>query len=68
MPAISKNIRNYIHDGENNLIEMFKSNLSITKDLPVLIKRESSYKNLQEYIKPLMKQNADAGSRYIDRK
>ena len=67
LPAISENIRNYIHDGENNLIEMFKSNLSITKDLPVLIKRESSYKNLQEYIKPLIA-NADAGSRYIDRK
>ena len=25
LPAISENIRNYIHDGENNLIEMFKS-------------------------------------------
>lgn len=67
LPAISENIRNYIHDGENNLIEMFKSNLSITKDLPVLIKRESSYKNLQEYIN-LYSKCWCAGSRYIDRK
>ena len=65
--AISENLRNYNYDGENNLIEMFKSNLSITKDLPILIKRESAYKNLLVEINPLIK-NADTGSRFFDRK
>ena len=45
IPAISQNIRNYSGDDENNLIEMFKSNLSITKDLPILLRRESVIRN-----------------------
>lgn len=67
IPAISENIRNYIYEGGNSLIEMFKSNLSITKDLPVLMKRESDYRDLLVEIKPLI-ENADSGSRFIDRK
>lgn len=46
---------------------MFKSNLSITKDLPVLIKREGDYKELLVEIEPLI-ENADSGSRFIDMK
>ncbi len=65
IPAISENIKNYTYSDGDNLIEMFKSNLSITKDLPVLIKREGDYKELLVEIKPLI-ENADIGSRYID--
>ena len=67
LPAISENIKNYTHEDSDNLIEMFKSNLSITKDLPVLMKREGGYKDLLVAIKPLI-ENADSGSRFIDRK
>lgn len=65
IPAISENIRNYTYDDGDSLIEMFKSNLSITKDLPVLIKREGDYKDLLVEIKPLI-ENADSGVRFID--
>ncbi|SET78306.1 Chromosome segregation ATPase [Natronincola peptidivorans] len=67
LPAISENIRNYTYEEENSLIGMFKSNLSITKDLPILMKREGDYKDLLVEIKPLI-ENADSGSRFIDRK
>lgn len=67
IPAISQNIRNYSGDDENNLIEMFKSNLSITKDLPILLRRESDYKELLISIEPLVK-NADSGTRFMERR
>lgn len=67
IPAISENIRNYASDDGDNLINMFKSNLSITKDLPVLIKREGYYKELLVEIKPII-QNSDSGSRFMDQK
>lgn len=65
IPAISENIRNYSGEDENSLIEMFKSNLSITKDLPILLKRESDYKELMLNIEPLI-QNADSGTRFME--
>ncbi|HZK44114.1 MAG TPA: hypothetical protein VFC73_07470 [Syntrophomonadaceae bacterium] len=65
IPVISENIRSNTYEEENSLIEMFKSNISITKDLPVLIKREGDYKGLLEEIKPLI-ENADSGSRFWD--
>lgn len=65
IPAISENIKNYSFDEGDNLIEMFKSNLSITKDLPILMKREGDFKELLFELKPLI-QNADIGSKYID--
>lgn len=65
IPAISENIRNYSGDDENSLIEMFKSNLSITKDLPILLKRENDYKELNLSIDPLI-HNADSGARFMD--
>ena len=65
IPAISENIKNYSYGDGDNLIEMFRSNLSITKDLPILIKREADYKELLIEIKPLI-ENADIGSRLID--
>ena len=65
IPAISENIKNYTYDDGDSLIEMFKSNLSITKDLPILIKREGDYKDLLVDIKPLI-ENADSGSRFLD--
>ena len=67
IPAISENIKNYNLEDQDNLIEMFKSNLSITKDLPILIKRERDYKQLLLEIKPLI-ENADIGTRLIERK
>lgn len=65
IPAISENIKNYTYDDGDNLIEMFRNNLSITKDLPILIKREGDYKELLVEIKPLI-ENADSGSRFIN--
>ncbi|MBM7614033.1 coiled-coil domain-containing protein [Alkaliphilus hydrothermalis] len=67
IPVISENIKNYTHDEGDHLIEMFRSNLSITKDLPVLMKREGGYKDLLVEIRPLI-ENADSGSRFIDMK
>ena len=67
IPAISQNIKNYSNDDGNNLIEMFRSNLSITKDLPILLKRENDYRELNLSIEPLI-ENADSGVRFIDRK
>lgn len=67
IPAISQNIKNYSYDEKDNLLEMFRSNLSITKDLPVLIKRENDYRELLTEIKPLI-QNAQIGSKLIDHK
>ena len=67
IPAITENIRNYSYDDGDSLINMFKSNLSITKDLPILIKREGSYKELLVGIKPLI-ENADSGSRFMDQR
>lgn len=63
IPVISEHINNYSYEEENTLIGMFKSNLSITKDLPVLIKREADYKELLAEIRPLI-ENADAGFRF----
>lgn len=65
IPAISENISNYTNDNGNSLIEMFKSNLSITKDLPVIIEREGAYKELLAQIAPLI-ENAESGSGFID--
>lgn len=67
IPAISENIKNYTQGDGDSLIKMFKSNLSITKDLPILIKREGSYKELLINIKPLI-ENADSGSRFLDQR
>lgn len=67
IPAIGENIRNYSGDEENSLIQMFKSNLSITKDLPILLKREGDYKELVQSIGPLI-ENADSGTRFIERR
>ncbi len=67
IPAISQNIRNYSSDDGNTLIEMFRSNLSITKDLPILLKRENDYRELNISIDPLI-ENADSGVRFIDRR
>lgn len=47
-----EHIKNYSYEEEDSLIEMFKSNLSITKDLPVLIKREGDYKELLAKVIP----------------
>ena len=65
IPAISENLNNYRNDEGNSLIEMFKSNLSITQDLPVLIKRETSYRELLGEIKPLI-ENATSGAGFLE--
>lgn len=65
IPTIAENIRNYSFDDGDNLIEMFRSNLSITKDLPILIKREGDYKELLAEIKPLI-ENAFVGTGFLD--
>ncbi len=65
IPAISENLSNYTQNEGNSLIDMFKSNLSITKDLPLLIKREASYKELLLEMKPLI-ENATSGAGFLE--
>ena len=67
IPVIGENIRNYTYEDGDSLIGMFISNFSITKDLPVLIKREGDFKDLSVEIKPLI-ENADSGSRFLNMK
>lgn len=67
IPVISENIRNYNYEDGDSLIGMFISNFSITRDLPVLIRREGDFKDLLVEIRPLI-ENADSGSRFINMK
>lgn len=62
IPAISENMKNYIEDDQDSLKEMFKSNLSITKNLPVLLKREGDFRELIYYIDPLI-EHSEVGIR-----
>lgn len=63
IPAISQNMKNYCEGEQDSLKGIFKSNLSITKNLPVLIEREQDYKNLLTYIEPLI-QSTEIGQRW----
>jgi hypothetical protein len=63
IPAISQNMKNYSEGEQDSLKGIFKSNLSITKNLPVLIEREQDYKNLLTYIEPLI-QSTEIGLRW----
>ncbi|MCQ1531156.1 coiled-coil domain-containing protein [Lutispora saccharofermentans] len=64
IPAISENMKNYIEDYKDSLKEMFKSNLSITKNLPVLLKREGDFRELIYFIEPLI-QSSEVGIRRL---
>ena len=66
LPAISENMKNYNSDGDS-LKEMFKSNLYITRNLPILLKREGDFRDLITAVNPLI-ENADIGSRILDMK
>jgi hypothetical protein len=54
IPAITQNMRNFSEGDQDSLKGIFKSNLSITKNLPVLIEREQDYRKLLSYIEPLI--------------
>lgn len=54
IPAIIENMRNFSEGDQDSLKGIFKSNLSITKNLPVLIEREQDYRKLLTYIEPLI--------------
>lgn len=60
IPAIAQNMKNFLQDEDNTLVDMFKSELSITKNLPQLLAREVDYKNLIFHIDPLIK-DAETG-------
>lgn len=62
IPAISQNMKNFVEEDSDSLRDMFKSHLSITKNLPKLLAREGDYKNLIYFIEPLIK-DADTGIR-----
>ncbi len=62
IPAISENMKNYMEEDQDSLKEMFKSNLSITKNLPILLKREGDYRELLFNIEPVI-ESADVGMR-----
>lgn len=54
IPAIIENMKNYSDDDQGSLKDMFKSHLSITKNLPKLLEREGDYKNLIFSIEPVI--------------
>lgn len=62
IPAITENMKNYMEEDQDSLKEMFKSNLSITKNLPILLKREGDFRELIYYIEPLI-ESTDVGMR-----
>ncbi|SKC36105.1 coiled-coil domain-containing protein [Maledivibacter halophilus] len=65
IPAITQNMKNFLQDEDNTLVDMFKSELSITKNLPQLLAREVDYKNLIFHIDPLIK-DAETGMKRRD--
>jgi hypothetical protein len=67
IPIISENLNNQFEENKNALKDIFKSNISITKNLPILISREADYKNLLSLLTPLI-QDADTGISYENRK
>lgn len=66
LPAISENMKNYDNDSDS-LKEMFKSNLYITQNLPILLKREEDFRDLVIAINPLI-ENAQIGTKILDMK
>lgn len=67
IPSISENLNNQYQDNKDALKDIFRSNISITKNLPILINREADYKNLLTMLSPLI-QDAEAGINYELRK
>lgn len=67
IPSISENLNNQFEENKDTLKDIFKSNISITKNLPILINREADYKNLLTMLSPLI-QDAQAGISYGLRK
>lgn len=67
IPVISENLNNQFEENKNALKDIFKSNISITKNLPILISREADYRNLLTLLEPLIK-DAKAGVSYEQRK
>ena len=53
IPAIEENLKSD-YDTEAILKNIFKSNLSIVKNLPILVKREGDYRNLIYKLEPLI--------------
>ena len=66
LPAISENMKNYDNDSDS-LKEMFKSNLYITQNLPILLKREGDFRDLIIAVNPLI-ENAQIGTKILDMK
>jgi hypothetical protein len=54
IPAITQNMSNYSENAGESLKDMFLSNLSITRDLPHLLERESDYRELILMMSPLI--------------
>lgn len=67
IPAISENLNSQFEENKNVLRDMFKSNISITKNLPVLINREADYKNISSLLNPLIL-DAEQGITYENKK
>lgn len=66
IPAISENMYNQSEEYRDALKEIFRSNLTITRKLPVLLAREEDYKNLLIMLEPLI-EDAELGVRYQER-
>src|SRR6056297_34162 len=55
IPAIEENLKSD-YDTEEILKKIFKSNLSIVKNLPILVKRAGDFRNLIYKLEPLIKE------------
>lgn len=67
IPVITENLNNQFEENKNVLKDMFRSNISLTKNLPVLINREADYKNLSIMLEPLIR-DAQMGINYEKRR
>jgi len=67
IPSISENLNNQFEENKDTLKDIFKSNISITKNLPILINREADYKYLLTMLSPLIL-DAESGISYNQRK
>ncbi|MBU5591854.1 hypothetical protein KQI89_08755 [Clostridium sp. MSJ-4] len=67
IPVISENLNNQFEENKNALKDIFKSNISITKNLPILISREADYRNIVTLLEPLI-EDAEIGISYGQRK
>lgn len=66
IPAITENMYNQNEEYRDALKDIFRSNITITRKLPVLLAREDDFNNLITMLEPLI-EDAEIGIRYRER-